>query len=150
MTNTPLYSIAAFLTGGLLTLMVLTNGTLAVHGTLLFASWVPHVTGTFAAFAFLWILRPKRTQSKQPPLWSYSAGIAGAFTVMLTSASLNSPLALSGTIALGLAGQVCFSLFADLRGLFGLPKSVPSLREIAATTMIMAGALILVFFGSGS
>ncbi len=148
MTRTTLYNGIALLTGGLLTLMVLTNGTLAVYGSLLFSSWVPHFTGTFAAVIFLLILRPKRAAAKRPPIWAYLAGIGGAFTVMLTSATVNSALALSGTIALGLAGQVAFSVFADLRGLFGLPTKTPSLREGIAFALILGGALLLVISGA--
>ena len=66
---------------------------------------------------------------------------------MLTSATVNTSLALSGTIALGLAGQVVFSLFADIRGFFGLPKKRPSIRDLTALGMILSGALLLVFMG---
>ncbi len=144
------YFAAAFGAGGLLSLMVLFNGTLAAYGSLFFASWVPHLTGTFAALLFLVILRPKRAQIARPPLWVYLGGVSGAITVMLTSATLNSALALSGTIALGLAGQMVFSLFADMRGLFGLPQRTPVPRDYIALGLIVAGSLILIFFGSGS
>jgi transporter family-2 protein len=144
------YFAAAFGAGGLLSLMVLFNGTLAAYGSLFFASWVPHLTGTFAAFLFLMILRPKRAETVRPPLWVYLGGISGGVTVMLTSATLNSALALSGTIALGLAGQMVFSLFADTRGLFGLPQRTPTPRDYLALSLIIAGSLILIFFGSGS
>ena len=50
--TTAFHTLAAFLTGGLLSLMVLFNGTLAVSGSLFFASWVPHLTGTLAALVF--------------------------------------------------------------------------------------------------
>ena len=139
--------VAAFLTGGLLSLMVLFNGTLAVTGSLLFASWVPHLTGTFAALIFLAVMRPKRAEAKRPPLWVYLGGVSGAITVMLTSATLNSALALSGTIALGLAGQMLFSLFADMRGLFGLPQRMPVSRDYIAVALVIGGSLILIFFG---
>lgn len=139
--------IAAFATGGLLSLMVLFNGTLAAYGSLFFASWVPHLTGTVTAALFLAILRPKRTEATRPPLWVYLGGVSGAVTVMLTSASLNSALALSGTIALGLAGQMVFSLFADMRGLFGLPQKMPSPRDYTALSLIVAGSFILIFLG---
>lgn len=141
---------AAFGTGGLLSVMVLFNGTLAAYGSLFFASWVPHLTGTLAALIFLAILRPKRTSAKRPPLWVYLGGVSGAITVMLTSATLNSALALSGTIALGLAGQVIFSLFADTRGLFGLPQRTPQTRDYVSLCLILTGSLILIFFGSGA
>ncbi len=148
--NPMIYFSAAFGTGGLLSLMVLFNGTLAAYGSLFFASWVPHLTGTFAALLFLVILKPKRAHVARPPLWVYLGGVSGAITVMLTSATLNSALALSGTIALGLAGQMVFSLFADVRGLFGLPQRTPVPRDFVALALIIAGSLILIFFGSGT
>lgn len=141
---------AAFGTGGLLSLMVLFNGTLAAYGSLFFASWVPHLTGTVAALLFLLILRPKRAETVRPPFWVYLGGVSGAVTVMLTSATLNTALALSGTIALGLAGQMVFSLFADMRGLFGLPQRTPVRRDFFALSLIIAGSLILIFFGGAA
>ncbi|WP_411892329.1 DMT family transporter [Yoonia sp. SDW83-1] len=141
---------AAFGAGGLLTLMILFNGTLAIYGSLYFASWVPHLTGTVAALALLIILRPKRVAAVRPPLWTYLGGVSGALTVMLTSATMNTALALSGTIALGLAGQVMFSLFADMRGLFGLPQRMPGARDYLSLTLIIAGSLILIFYGGGA
>ncbi|PUB09886.1 DMT family transporter [Yoonia sediminilitoris] len=143
----PFHFAAAFGAGALLTLMVLFNGTLAAYGSLFFSSWVPHLTGTIAALIFLLVLRPKRLRSDRPPLWTYLGGVSGGLTVMLTSASMNSALALSGTIALGLAGQVIFSLFADMRGLFGLPQKMPGLRDGIALGLILAGSLVLIFFG---
>jgi transporter family-2 protein len=141
---------AAFGAGGLLSLMVLFNGTLAAYGSLFFASWVPHLTGTAAALLFLLVLRPKRTTPARPPLWVYLGGVSGAITVMLTSATMNSALALSGTIALGLAGQMVFSLFADMRGLFGLPQRTPTGRDYLSLSCIIAGSLILIFFGGST
>ncbi len=141
---------AAFGTGGLLTLMVLFNGTLAGFGSLFFASWVPHLTGTIAALLILLILRPKHTSAVRPPLWTYLGGVSGGITVMLTSATMNTALALSGTIALGLAGQVAFSLFADMRGLFGLPQRMPNGRDYLSLGLIVAGSLILIFFGGSA
>ena len=44
MNRNTLLTLAAFGTGGLLSLMVLFNGTLAAYVTLLFSSWVPHAT----------------------------------------------------------------------------------------------------------
>ena len=141
------YFAAAFGAGGLLSLMVFLNGTLAAYGSLFFASWVPHLTGTAAALLLLLLLRPKRIEVTRPPLWVYLGGVSGAITVMLTSATMNSALALSGTIALGLAGQMVFSLFADMRGLFGLPRRTPTARDYLSLSFIIAGSLILIFFG---
>lgn len=130
--------------------MVLFNGTLAIHGSLFYASWIPHLTGTFAALLILAALRPARAQVKRPPLWAYLGGISGGITVILTSATLNSTLALSGTIALGLAGQVLFGLYADGRGLFGLPQKTIGPREWVALALILLGSCVLIFFGGAA
>ena len=140
--------IGAFATGGLLTLMVWFNGTLAVTGSLLFASWVPHVTGSILAIAVVLILRPKKMQpTAKIPWWAYLGGISGAVTVMLTSATMQTALAISGTIALGLAGQMIFSLVADKWGMMGLPQRNPTSRDMLALGLIMAGSIVLIFFG---
>ena len=148
MSNNPFHLLTAFAAGGLLSLMVLFNGTLATHGTLLFSSWMPHATGTVAALIFLLLLRPKRASTTRPPFWTFAGGLVGAFTVMATSYAMNTALALSGTIAIGLAGQMVFSLVADARGMFGLPQKLPVSRDWAALALIIAGSLILIFFGS--
>lgn len=151
MTDTPaprfIHYLGAFAAGGLITLMLLTNGTLAQYGSLLFSSWVPHLTGTALAIVILLILRPTRATPKRPPLWAYLGGVSGGLTVIATSAAMNSALALSGTIALGLAGQIVFSLLADARGLFGLPQRTPSAHDLAGLGLIIVGALVIIFFG---
>lgn len=145
-----IHYLGAFAAGGLISLMLLTNGTLAQYGSLLFSSWVPHFTGTILAIVILLVLRPARVSPKRPPLWAYLGGVSGGLTVVATSAAMNSALALSGTIALGLAGQIVFSLFADARGLFGLPQRFPKWRDFAGLFLIVAGALVLIFFGGAS
>ena len=141
------HSLIAFGTGGLLSLMVLFNGTLAAYGSLLFASFIPHLTGTVAALIFLAVLRPKRAAKTRAPAWAYLGGVSGAVTVIATSYSVNTALALSGTIALGLAGQMAFGLVADARGLLGLPQRRLNAHDLVATALIIAGALILIFGG---
>lgn len=152
----PLHLVAAFSTGCLLTLMVHFNGELGRYGNALFASWAAHGTGTVAALVFLGLLwmrrRPPPTTAEKPraPWWAYLGGASGAVTVILTSMTVNSPLALSGTLALGLAGQVVFGLAADRWGLFGMPRRKAELRDYAALGLIIAGSAIIIFFGMGA
>lgn len=147
----PLHLAAAFGTGGLLTAMVHLNGELGRYGNALFSSWTAHGTGTVAALLMLALLyrRPAAGAPAKPsaPLWAYLGGISGAITVMLTSVSVNSPVALSGTLALGLAGQVAFSLAADRWGLFGLPVRRPGGRDFAALALVVAGSLLIILYG---
>ena len=149
----PLHLLIAFASGGLLTLMVYFNGQLSHYGNALFASWSAHGTGTIAAVLFLAVLYRRRPTAPvaQPkprvPLWAYLGGISGALTVMLTSTTVNTPLALAGTLALGLAGQVIFSLAADNWGFFGLPKRKLQLRDGAAILLILAGSALIILVG---
>lgn len=138
----------AFASGGLLTLMILFNGQWAREGTPLFASWMAHGTGTVAALIFLLLLRAPRKpagQGAKAPLWAYLGGLSGAVTVMLTSATVNSFLALSGTLALGLAGQAGFSLLSDRFGWFGLPARRIGATDLAALALILAGSFLVIF-----
>ncbi|UJW86920.1 DMT family transporter [Devosia sp. SL43] len=151
----PLHLIAAFASGGLLTLMVFLNGESGRTGGALFSSWLAHGTGTLAAIvllALLWRTRSKVAPgtANRPPLWAYLGGLSGAVTVMLTSTAVNSPLAVAGTLALGLAGQVAFSLAADTLGLFGLPRRRLDLRDIGAIALIGLGSLLIILLGQGS
>jgi transporter family-2 protein len=153
MTFRPLDLAAAFLSGGLLTLMVLLNGRLSLSGGPLFASWAAHGTGSLAAVILVLLFRDRGRkattgQMGPAPLWAYLGGVSGAITVILSSVTVNTALALSGTLALGLAGQVGFSLLADRFGLFGCPKRRPDLRDMAAVGCICAGSLILILGGS--
>ncbi|WHO75948.1 DMT family transporter [Rhizobium sp. BT03] len=149
----PIYFIGAFATGGLLTFMVHLNGELARYGNPLFSSWTAHGTGMVAAVILLLALyrrrRPMAGKTGRAPLWAYLGGVSGAATVILTSTAVNSPLGLSGTLALGLAGQVAFSLAADNWGLFGLPKRRPDIRDIAALGLVVTGGALIILFGRG-
>ena len=146
----------AFATGGMLTLMVLFNGQMGAAVTPFFASLAAHGTGTVAAGAVLILIALRRpapdvAAPRVPaPWWSYLAGLSGAVTVMLTSFTVNTGLALSGTLALGLAGQVVFGLVADAFGLFGMPRRWPGRRDLAALGLICSGSLIIIFLGGAA
>lgn len=142
----------AFASGGLLSLMILFNGQWAASGTALFASWMAHGTGSLAALAFLAALhlagRGQRPAApSQAPRWAYLGGLSGAVTVMLSSSAVNSALALSGTLALGLVGQAAFSLASDRFGWFGLPSRPIRLADLAALALILLGSGLIIFSG---
>lgn len=154
----PLHLLAAFGSGGLLTLAIFVNGEAGRLGGPVFSSWLAHGVGTVVAvlvLAFIW--RGQRVAAKaaqanagKPPLWAYLGGVFGAVTVILTSVAVNSPLALAGTLALGLAGQVVLSLAADYWGLLGLPKRRLDLRDAGAVILIASGSLLIILFGLGA
>lgn len=148
----PLHLLAAFASGGLLTIAVFINAEAGRYGGALYSSWLAHGTGSIAAIIVLCLLwlrdKPSVTAIRnKAPLWAYLGGISGAATVMLTSTTVNTPLALAGTLSLGLAGQVAFSLAADQWGLFGLPRRRLTLRDAGAVVLITAGSLLIIFVG---
>lgn len=147
----------ALASGGLLTMMVYLNGAMAEATSAVFSSVAAHVTGTGAALLALAAGRLRR-RAAQPvalpgparspaPLWAYFAGLSGAVTVMLTSTTVNSALALSGTLALGLAGQAGFAVLSDRFGFFGLPRRRPDASELAALVLVLAGSALIIFSG---
>lgn len=141
-------NLAALAAGALLSLMVHLNGELARQGGALFSSWMAHGTGTVAALLVipLWWKAMRRSDANTPiPLWAYLGGFAGAVTVIMTSTAVNSSLALSGTVALGLAGQIVFSLAADQWGLFGIAKRRLRLGDGIALTLIVAGSALVIW-----
>ena len=142
-------NLAALAAGALLSLMVHLNGEAARQGGALFSSWLAHGTGTLAALLAvpLWWKAIQRSDGPRPsiPLWAYLGGFAGAVTVIMTSTAVNSSLALSGTLALGLAGQIVFSLAADHWGLFGIAKRRLRLGDAVALALIVAGSALVIW-----
>jgi bacterial/archaeal transporter family-2 protein len=144
-----LYHFLAFLSGGLLAVMLLLNGTLAAHTSATFSSWVAHGTGAALALGLL-LMRPRGLVWRGgAPLWAYLGGLSGAVTVIVTAVAMNSALALSGTLALGLAGQAAFGLLADRLGLFGLAVRRPGWRAYGALALILVGSGLVILGGAG-
>lgn len=150
--TSPLVILGALATGSLLTFMLLSNSTMAAHTTPLYSSLVAHGVGSVVAviaLAVLWRVRgteKDRTALKRhAPFWAYLAGISGAATVLVTSEAANSPLALTGTLALGIAGQVALALCFDLFGGMGIARRRPGARELLSLAAIVCGTLLIIF-----
>lgn len=148
--------IVALAGGVLLALMIDYNSLLAKHTAPLYASWVAHGLGALAALVLVLLYsrmsRPPSTDAKRPrvkqPLWLYAGGIPGAFTVVLAAITVNSSLALSGTVALMLVGQVLFGIAADHLGLFRTPKRRIVPADFFAALSILTGSALIIFGGT--
>ncbi|WP_226626665.1 DMT family transporter [Alloyangia pacifica] len=152
----PLEILAALCAGSLLTLMLLSNGMMAAHTTPIFASLTAHGVGSLVAVLLLgvfWVRRPalRRGPGGRAPLWAYLGGISGALTVVVSTVVVNSSLALTGTMALGLAGQVALALIFDATGALGLERRLPRRNDLLALAAIIVGTLLIIFArGSGA
>lgn len=148
---------AVALAGGvLLALMIDYNSLLAKHTAPLYASWVAHGLGAVAALVLVLLYsratRAPATDAKperaKRPLWLYAGGIPGAFTVVLAAITVNSSLALSGTVALMLVGQVLFGIASDHLGLFRTPRRRIVPADFLAALSILAGSALIIFSGA--
>ena len=140
-------------TGCLPTLLLSFNSQLAANSGVFLGSWIVHGTGTLAAMVLLVLLSglpvaERHRPSGRPPFWAFLGGCTGAFNVMLGSTAVNAGLALSGTQAVALSGQVLFGLAADRWGILGLPRRRIALPHLVPIAMILCGSLIIILFGS--
>ena len=124
--------------GTLIAIMIMFNGTLSNSYGNYTSTVVIHITGLLFITFLLLISRTKITLSKGTPIYLYSAGAVGVFTVLFNNLSY-STLGLSITIALGLLGQSVTSIIIDHFGIM-------EMRVISFKKQKFIG-LILVCFG---
>lgn len=141
--------------GILLALMIHYNSLLAHHTTPVFASWVAHGLGAVAAAVLVAVyaraVRPAAAMTApptRPPLWFYTGGIPGTFTVILAAITVNSGLALSGAIAFMLVGQVVFGIASDQLGLFRTPRRRIAATDLLGALAVLAGSTLIIFGGA--
>jgi transporter family-2 protein len=95
------------------------NGTLAGSFGNYASSVIIHIVGLFTIILVLIISKSKFRFGKGIPLYLYSAGAIGIFTVLFNNISFSS-LGVSITLALGLLGQSLSSIIIDHFGLLGM------------------------------
>ena len=152
MTSVNLNLLLALLGGALLALMIKLNSSLAALTTPLYASWLAHGIGASVALLLIAVIttvskRDRPISGGAAPKWSYLGGIPGAMVVILAAITVNSELGLSGTLVLGLLGQVLFGLLSDHFGLFGVDKKAISAHRLLSIIPIFSGASLIIFFG---
>ncbi|HDL8055961.1 TPA: DMT family transporter [Yersinia enterocolitica] len=143
--------VLSLVSGALLTTMIMTNSYLARYNSPLFASWLAHGSGAIVAWMSLMVAMSRWRGKLQQEIvssgawWRHLGGIPGALTVLLAAITVNGPLALSGTLALMLTGQIIFGLLSDSRGWFGVIKHAFVSRDFIAILLVLTGSAILIF-----
>ena len=149
MLNNLKYIFLAIFSGTLLTIMLQANGLLAKHTSPMIASWIAHGIGMISVVIIMLIFYQRqifRSQTKdKASLIYYFGGIPGAFTIILASIALNGGMSLSTVIALGLVGQVTFSICSDKFGFFGSNKRRITFIDICAVVLVLSGSLLIIF-----
>lgn len=139
--------------GVLLTLMTQVNAVLARYTDAVFASWAAHGIGAVVALALTVTAsrgvrrRGQGDDAGRVPLWYYLGGAPGAVVVILSAVTVNGGLALAGTVALMLTGQVVFGMVLDRYGLLHLPRRRITPVDLAVAACVLAGSVLIVFGG---
>ncbi|HCM63529.1 MAG TPA: hypothetical protein DIT05_13445 [Morganella sp. (in: Bacteria)] len=147
MKKNTLLPLFALLSGVLLTLMIMSNSYLSTFTSPLHASWLTHGIGSVIALVIWLSVKhhfPQRKSSGKIPRWCYLGGIPGAFTVLLAAITVNSPLSLSGSLVLMLAGQIMTGLIIDHTGLMGLAKRKITWRDILTLLLLLTGCTLII------
>jgi bacterial/archaeal transporter family-2 protein len=150
MQNINRYSGLAILGGCLLALMIHVNSQLASETSALSSSWFAHSIGAITAWGLFAVIKRhhapdnEMTPHKVPKLF-YLGGIPGAFTVILASITVNSSIGLSGTLALGLVGQLLCSMICERFGLLQLQKRTFALIDVIPILLVVLGSTLLIY-----
>lgn len=133
-------------TGALVAVMILFNGVLANAFGNYSSSVIIHVVGLVTITLVLVLSgSKKKAPTGRSPLYLYSAGIIGVFTVVFTNIGF-SALGVSATIALGLLSQTLVSVIIDHFGLFGMKMIRFEKKKIVGLAVILLGVITMLVF----
>ncbi len=146
-----LYLFLDFLTGMVISVMVVANTQLGVALTMGVSLIVNHIIGVVFLSLLLWV--GKNTSAinaprRRAPLYLWFNGVFGLailncnyYTIVHTGASL----AMASTVF----GQSFFSVIFDLTGFMGMKKRTLSSKKIASLAISATGILIMALGGEG-
>lgn len=125
--------------------MIMLNGTLSKSLGNYTSSVIIHIIGLFSMIIVLLISKSKIKIQKNIPLYLYSAGAIGVFTVLFNNISF-SAVGASVTIALGLLGQSLASILIDHFGLLGMNYVKFRKKKIIGLVFITLGIYVMTVF----
>ncbi|MFC9414565.1 DMT family transporter [Bacillus mobilis] len=140
-----LYNFLSVFIGVLIAVMLPLNGILSELIGKYTASVVIHLVGLIAVIFVLIINKNKIRFDKDIPLFLYSAGAIGVFTVLFNNISF-SVLGASITIALSLLGQSIASIIIDHFGLLGMKVAKFEKKKLIGLCFISSGIIIMTIY----
>ncbi len=146
-----LYLFLDFLTGMIISVMVVANTQLGVALTMGVSLIVNHIIGVVFLSLLLWVGKNTRNINaprRSAPLYLWFNGVFGLailncnyYTIVYTGASL----AMASTVF----GQSFFSVIFDLTGFMGMKKRKLSNKKIASLAISAVGIVIMALGGEG-
>jgi bacterial/archaeal transporter family-2 protein len=140
-----MYKLYSGLIGVLITIMITLNGILSKNTNNYLSTVIIHLVGLICISSILLIKRIKFKFYKNIPIYIYSAGAIGVFTVLLNNLSFNY-IGASLTLALGLLGQSITSIVIDHYGLLGAEISKFKKQKLFGLTIIAFGIVIMTLY----
>ena len=140
-----MYKLYSGVIGVLISIMMAFNGTLSKYTGNYLGSVIIHGVGLVGIILLLIITRSKLSIKKQAPLYLYSAGTIGVFTVVSNNMTFKT-IGISLTIALGLLGQSFASIVIDHYGLLEMKTIKFKKKKILGLILISIGILIMTFY----
>ncbi len=140
-----MYNFLSAFMGALIAVMILFNGTLSGSAGNYFSTILIHLVGLFSIILVLIISKSKLQFNKKLPLYLYSGGAIGVFTVLFNNSSFTA-LGVSLTLALGLLGQTVSSIIIDQFGLLDM-KVIPFRKDkIIGLLLVVLGIFVMAVF----
>lgn len=138
----PLYFVFTIFTGGILSVMIVVNGSLGAVTGLLLSSVVIHLVGLVGSTALTSMKKELPFRHKKAPLCLYAGGASGVATVLLFNAAYGG-IPVTALVAFGLLGQALSSLIVDQIGFLGMKKRPLAKGQIPGILVALAGIFIM-------
>lgn len=131
--------------GVLIAIMVMINGTLSNKTNNYTSIVIIHIVGLISIILVLIFTKTKFKLKKGIPLYLYSAGAIGVFTVLFNNISF-STLGVSLSLSLGLLGQSITSIAIDHFGLMGMKINRFEKKKIIGLVFITIGIVVMAIY----
>lgn len=135
----------SLLIGALISIMIMINGILSNSVGNYLSTVIIHIVGLVAIMLVLILNKAKIKFSKDIPLYLYSAGAIGVFTVLFNNIGF-ALLGVSIPLALGLLGQSLASIIIDHFGFFGMKVLKFDIKKSFGLLLIILGIIIMTMF----
>ena len=140
-----MYKLYSALIGVLLSIMIAINGILARNIGNYSSVVIIHIVGLIGISFILLIKKIKFNLRKDIPIYLYSAGAIGVFTVLFSNISFNR-LGVSISLALCLLGQSLASIIIDHYGLLGMEVIKFKKEKILGLIIICFGIITMTLY----
>lgn len=140
-----MYNLISAFIGVLITVMILFNGVLSQHIGNYSAAFIIHLIGLVIIWIIILIKKVKISFDRSVPMYIYSGGLLGVFTILFNNISF-SYLGASLTLALGLLGQSVASIVFDHFGMLGMQVTKFKKEKLLGLAIIFIGIVIMTLY----